>query len=407
MENRRRDGGRKVYYLLILVLLAGYAGWAFRPLPKLRPEVASKQLIVNTPAANLVWPPGGQAAVSLAGSSIQMVHGQQTPVPIASTAKIITALMVLKHQPIVPPQTGPLIDLTDKDVAIYQAYAAQDGSVVPVRVGEQISEYQALQALMLPSANNIADSLAIWAYGSLDNYAKTANEYLKQNGLNDTHIGKDASGLDPGTTSTAEDLMKLGKLAMENKTLSQIVGQATAGGIPIVNNIKNVNFLLGTSGIVGIKTGNTDQAGGAFVGASQITVNNKPVTIVTAVAGAPDLFSAMKYSLNLINSARANFQPVTIVKAGQVVGTYRQPWGDTIPAIAVKDLKLTAWNGSTLTGTINLPPISTDSKAGDTINQLTVNDPASQQKQSVPVKLQTAPAKPTILWRLTHPLRYR
>jgi D-alanyl-D-alanine carboxypeptidase (penicillin-binding protein 5/6) len=396
---------RRFLPFLIVVVLLGYVGWAvLRPLPALQPGSADSRLSIKASAPNLVWPPGGQAAVGILGSDIAEIHGPPAPVPTASTAKIITALMVLKYQPITPPQTGPLITMTPQDVAIYQSYAAHNGSVVPVQAGEQLSEYQALQMLLLPSANNIADSLAIWAYGSLDSYAKAANEFLKQQGLNDTHVGKDASGLDPSTTSTAEDLMRLGRLAMQNKTLSQIVGQVSAAGIPVVNNIKNVNLLLGTSGIIGVKTGNSDQAGGAFVGASRLTIDHTPVTIVTAVAGAPDLFSAMKYSLNLINNARANFQTVTIAKTGQVVGTYRQPWSGSISATMAADLKTSAWKGTTLTAAVKLSPVKVNYQAGHAAGTLNVINPATQQQFSAPIELQTAPTQPSIWWRLTHPL---
>ena len=122
--------------------------------------------------------------------------------------------------------------ITQADVDIYNRYVAQDGSVVPVTVGEKITLYQMLQALMLPSANNIADSMAIWAYGSLQNYSLAANKYVAAHGMNITHIGSDASGLAPDTVGTAHDLVLLGKLAMEHPVLSAIVGQQTATGIP-------------------------------------------------------------------------------------------------------------------------------------------------------------------------------
>ncbi|HYH36522.1 MAG TPA: serine hydrolase, partial [Candidatus Saccharimonadales bacterium] len=273
--------------LLAVVLLVGYVGWALRkPLPQLTPALAASTIKTDVPAGNLAWPAGGQAAVGIKDTQIMQARGTQTPLPIASTAKLITSLSVLKQKPLAPGQQGPLITMTDRDVALYNSYMARDGSVVKVVAGEQISEYQALQAIMLPSANNISDTMAIWAFGSLEAYAAYANEYIKQLGLHDTHVGSDASGLAPDSTSTAQDLVKLGKVAMQNPVLAEIVGQSTAK-LPIVNDVKNVNFLLGTDNIVGVKTGNTEEAGGVFVGAARVNINGKPVTIVTAVAGSP------------------------------------------------------------------------------------------------------------------------
>ncbi|HVX57159.1 MAG TPA: hypothetical protein VHA37_05495, partial [Candidatus Saccharimonadales bacterium] len=347
MKTSGTRGGRRLpYAAVVLAVVIVYGAWCLaRPLPTLAPTASLAQNTLAT-ASKLAWPAQGQAAVGIAGSSIMEAHGVQQPIPTASTAKLITALTVLGVKPLSPGQQGPAITIGPNDVAIYNNYVAQDGSVVPVQNGEQISEYQALETLMLPSANNMADSLAIWAFGSLPNYGQAANQFLDDNGIVETHVGSDASGFNPSTTSDARDLVKIGELAMQNPVLTQIVSQSTASGIPVAGTIKNVNFLLGTDGIIGIKTGNTDQAGGVFVSASRTTVNSKPVTILTAVLGAADLSHAMSDSLTLVKSAQTNFSTVPVVHAGAVVGSYKLPWGGSVNAIASKDVSTTLWNGS-------------------------------------------------------------
>ncbi len=391
--------------LLVVVLAAGYAAWTLkRPLPRLAPTRASSIIQAEAPAGALAWPAAGQSAVGIAGTQTLETSGAQTSKPTASTAKLITALSVLRQKPLAPGQQGPTITLTDRDVALFNSYNAQGGSVVQVVAGEQISEYQMLEAMLLPSANNMADSLAIWAFGSLDAYAAYANDYVSQLGLGSTHIGSDASGLSPTTTSSAHDLVKLGETAMQNPVLAQIVGQSTASGLPVVNTVKNVNFLLGTSNIVGVKTGNSDEAGGVFVGAARVTVNDKPVTIVTAVLDSPTLFTSMKDSLALIRSAQANFKPVTVVKAGAVVGSYNVPWGGSIPAVATQNLTLNAWGSSMVTSKTLLEGIPANSQAGRSVGSVTVQKSALNNQTSVTVKLQAAPSKPSAWWRLSHPL---
>ncbi|HEY5441984.1 MAG TPA: serine hydrolase, partial [Candidatus Saccharimonadales bacterium] len=231
---RWRAGQKWVYRAVALLLPFIYGYWAaVRPLPVLTPALAATQLSIQTPAAQLTWPTSGQSAVGIVGSSILATHNAQTPVPTASTAKLITALVVLREKPLSLGQQGPIITLTAADAALYSSYMAQGGSVVPVVASEQISEYQMLQAIMLPSANNMADSLAIWAFGSLHDYNVAATAYLNQLGLTHTHVGSDASGFAPTTTSTAHDLVRLGELAMQNPVLSQVVGQPTASGLPL------------------------------------------------------------------------------------------------------------------------------------------------------------------------------
>ncbi len=387
--------------LLIIVLPATYSYWALqRPLPALMPASANRQITARAPAKDVAWPASGQSAVGIVGSGLVASHGAQTPAPTASTAKIITALTILKQKPVSPGQQGPLVTMTADDVALYKAYAAADGSVVRVQAGEQISEYQMLQAILIPSANNLADSLAIWAYGSLDAYAAAANSYLASLGLTGTHVGEDASGLDPSTTSTAQDLVKLGILVMQNPVLAPIVGQETATGLPLVGTVKNVNFLLGASNVVGIKTGNSDQAGGVFVSAAHATVNGQTVTVVTALVGAPSLFAAVMGSLPFIQSAETNFTPVSVVKSGSTVGQYRAAWGGNVEAIATADLKLDAWAGSSVPATVSLKPAGGSSQPVGTISTPAT---ATSRSQSVPVKLQSTLPPPSIWWRLVHP----
>ncbi len=388
----------------VIIVLGIYVVWALiRPLPAVPPTINESALQTRAPAGSLKWPGQYQAAVSILGSSMMETHGKQQPSPTASTAKMITALVVLQQKPLSPGEKGPTITLNANDVNIYKNYVAEDGSLVPVKAGEKISEYQMLQAMLLPSANNMADSLAIWAFGSLKNYQQAANQYLEENGLVETHVGKDASGFDPSTTSTAEDLVGVGELVMQDPVLKQIVGQSSASGIPVAGNIRNVNFLLGQDNVIGVKTGNTDQAKGVFVSASRVTVNGKPVTIVTALMGSPTIYTALSDSATLIKSAQANFKPVTVVKKGAVVANYRQPWGGSIYAVAGKDLSLDAWGGSQITAKTDLRNISPNNHSGQTVGSVVIPKSAYNNQLSAPVKLQDTPLRPSPSWRLTHP----
>jgi D-alanyl-D-alanine carboxypeptidase (penicillin-binding protein 5/6) len=320
---------------------------------------------------------------------------------MASTAKLITALSVLRVRPIDVGQQGPLITLSRVDVGLYKRYAAEDGSVVPVRAGEQISEFQMLEAMLLPSANNLADSLARWAFGSIRAYSAFANAYGARLGLARTHVGRDASGFDPSTTSTASDLVKLGEIVLTSPVLARIVDQRAASGIPIAGTVKNINFLLGRAGIIGIKTGNSNQAGGVFVAAANVNINARSTTIVTAVMGAPTLVAALERSLLLIQSAEANFRPVSVIAAGTVIGRYRPPWAATIEARASENLIADAWHGSIIAVTVTLHSLQANAHAGQAVGTLRVTGPVAQP--AVTVTLRTAPGRPSLWWRLSHP----
>lgn len=365
------------------------------------PDAAT--ITAKAPAGTLAWPGRGETAVGILDSSVLETHGKQKPTPTASTAKLITSLVVLQKKPLQPGEQGPMITLGKSDVAIYDRYFAEGGSLVQIKEGEKISEYQMLEAILLPSANNMADSLAIWAFGSLKAYAAAANEYLESQGIKNTRVGSDASGFSPDTKSTASDLVKIGELAMDNPVLTKIVGEKSASGIPVAKTIKNRNLLLGTSNIVGIKTGNTDEAGGVFVSASHAKLNGKTVTIVTSLMGGQSLNEAMRDSLGLIRSAQANFKPVTVVAEGTQVGTYELPWGGQVKAVATKSLSLDTWAGNDIQAVNYLNDIKDGYKADEIVGSITVPESALSGEASVPVKLQSAVPDPTAWWKLTHP----
>lgn len=407
MKTRVRRHRSKKFLILVFLLIAGYVSWTLlKPLPPIEPTFTNKTIISTSPNSELTWPTS-QAAAGVVGTDILETSGNQQQVPLASTAKILTALLVLEKYPLLPDETGPKILITEADVQNYRNYLAKDGSVIPVRAGDELTQYQMLQALMLPSANNIADKLAIWSYGSLENYAIAAHKYLESKGINNTQVGADASGLSPDTKGTSEDLVKIGTLAMENPVLASIVAQPEVQNFPLggkTGTIKNVNFLLGTQGIIGLKTGNSDEAGGAFVSASKTIIDDQPVIIVTAVSGAKDLVTAMRQSLPIVSSAQQKFTAVTVVKAGQKVGIYKQPWGGEIPAITKERIDISAWKGSTIPAKITLRNIEAKTYNEKPAGLVVVSSKAPKVTEQTPVILQSKPTMPSIWWKLTHPI---
>ena len=386
--------------IAVILVLFTYFFWAIlKPLPAIQPSY-KPPLHISPTAAAIIWPSTGQSAVSIEGTDILETHGAQIPSPMASTAKVITALMVLQKKPLAKGQTGPLLTITPDDVSLYSRYLTQDGSVLPVAAGEQLSEYQMLQALMLPSANNIADTLAIWAYGSLAAYSTAANDYLHIQGINNTHVGSDASGLSPDTLTTASNLVALGKLTLKQPVLSEIVSQTTATNLPLAPLIRNVNFLLGTNGIVGIKTGNSDQAGGVFLGAAKTTVAGKQITLITAVVGTPDLRSALSSSKDLVQSSENSFTTTRVINKGVLVGSYTAPWGEKHTALAAEDIVINNWKGEKIQAKTKLNNMTSGATYAGVIK---VASTSVQAGKTYPVVLDGEFRAPSVWWRLTHP----
>lgn len=340
---------------------------------------------------DLPWPTKGQAAVGAVGFGVVDEQGTQSAKPIASTAKMVTALVVLEAKPLGPNQQGPAIPFTAQDEAIYHSYIALGGSVYPVTAGESITQRQALNALLVMSANNIADLLAVWAYGSMKEYNAAAEAYLRSHDINTMSI-KDASGFSPETKATAADLVRVGELLMKDKLLPSVVAQKSVT-IPGVGVAPSTNILLG-DGIVGIKTGNTDEAGGCFVIALQHEVDGQPVTIIAAAMGAGNVPEAMTIAQRVALDARDGFAVQTLVSKDTKVGEYHVPWGTTVDAVAETDLNALVWLPKPPKVQVSLGDLPGEGPEDMVAGEIKVQD------QSVRVVLASAVSSPPFVWRV-------
>ena len=231
-----------------------------------------------------VWPEYGQAAVQIGQSQVQAGPNQHAA-PIASVAKVMTAYVVLRDHPLQVGQDGPTITLTDADVADTVRRAGQGESVVAIAAGERLTEREALQAVLLPSANNIASILARWDAGSVEGFADRMNATARSLGMTDTRY-TDPSGYDDATVSTAVDQVRIVERAMRLPVFASIVATPTAT-LPVAGTVYNTNTLLGHDGFVGVKTGSTDAAGGCFAFRAILRIDGKRTTITGVVLGQP------------------------------------------------------------------------------------------------------------------------
>jgi serine-type D-Ala-D-Ala carboxypeptidase (penicillin-binding protein 5/6) len=232
------------------------------------------------------WPDQGQAAIAVSTAGYGLIGSSGpigSPQPIASVAKTMTAYLILRDHPLSPGQQGPVITVLPAEAAAYGAQEAENQSLVPVRAGEQLTENQALQALILASADNIAHILARWDAGGDQAFEAKMNAAAVQLGMTHSTF-TDPSGYAPSTRSTAPDLIKLGEAAMADPYFASLVDQ-TSATIPMAGDIWNYNSLLGVAGINGIKTGSTGQAGGCLLFSAATAVHGHPVTLVGAVLG--------------------------------------------------------------------------------------------------------------------------
>jgi D-alanyl-D-alanine carboxypeptidase (penicillin-binding protein 5/6) len=239
-----------------------------------------------------VWPADGQAAFVQTGQSQVHAGPNQHAAPIASLAKVMTAFLVLGDHPLGPGEDGPRITLTAADVADTDRRRGQSESLVPIAAGEQLTERQALLALLLPSANNIAAVLARWDAGSEDRFVARMNATARSLGMTHTRY-TDPSGYDDATVSTAADQVRIVEQTMRLTAFARIVATPSAT-LPVAGTVHNTNALLGHGGFVGVKTGSDAAAGGCFAFRAIRSIDGKRTTVTGVVLGQPgyDLLEA-------------------------------------------------------------------------------------------------------------------
>ena len=351
---------RRRLALLLIVVVAALATWNyFRPIPAIAASASfpSSTTTSGTPPA-LPWPAGGSAAIGVSGLGFIASSGNEQPVPAASVTKVMTALLVLEDKPLKAGETGPSITLTDTDVQIYKADLAGKQSVVEVRAGEQLNEFQALEALLIPSGNNIAETLATWDAGSTSAFVVKMNQRAAALHMTQTTFA-DTSGVSPKNASTPSDLLLLGMFAFKQEVLAQIVGLQQAI-LPVAGVVYNVDYVLGQSGIIGIKTGSGLDLGANFLFAAAAKVDGHTITLFGCVMAQPTLDLAFNAAKALISSMESTLHVKRRVSLNESVGAYGAPWGSQTELVSAVDVDLVEWPGMVLHQRLDAPSIVVD-----------------------------------------------
>ena len=249
--------------------------------------------------------------MAVEGLGIVGMVGDERPQPIASVTKMMTAYVILKSKPLKVAEPGPVITTTAADIALYRRLIAQDESVVAVSEGTRITQYDMLQALLIPSGNNIGAMLAAWDAGSVDAFVAKMNAEAKALGMINTRY-VDSSGASRDSVSTAKDQLLLAQAAMANPVFAEIVNKKQAQ-VPVAGTIFSTDTILGKSGIVGVKTGWTEEAGGNFVGAAKVNVQGRALTVYSAVMNQDTLETALAVTERLLPAIGANLKYVKVL----------------------------------------------------------------------------------------------
>ncbi|MEV7187184.1 hypothetical protein [Kitasatospora sp. NPDC093102] len=394
-----------VFFAVVLGALV--VAQLLRPLPdpKLKTTAAGSYSFSGD-ALDLAWPAKGQSAVEVVGVGSLGSSGQETPASIASVTKVMNAYLILQKYPLKKGESGPKI-VVDKPAA--QESGNVDESKVTLTEGQVLTEYQALELLMLPSANNVARLLARFHSGSEAEFVKAMNDTAAKFGMANT-IYADAAGYNPDTKSTAKDQLKLAEQVMQDEIFRQIVSTSETNfnnaKIPNTNNLINPK-----TGVIGVKTGSSTPAGGCLMWAAYKEIGGVRRLILGVTLGQQATSSnpgdgilptVLKVSGKQIQAAQNGLTGQTVVKKGDVVGSVDDGLGGKVTVVATKDLVVAGFPGVSGTVTLDTSKIGHREQAGKEIGVLRVG--TGEDKVEVPVALQSDLNPPSIQSRLLRTL---
>lgn len=207
-----------------------------------------------------------------------------TPRPVASTTKIMTALLALEAA---QERGDPLVDITQEMVAV-------EGSSMGLQAGDSISLTGLAAGMLLASGNDAANAAALYLDGSLESFAARMNQRAAALGMEDTHFvtpsgldGEDAQGL--GHLSTTYDMALLARAALEDQAFRQLCSSPSLA-VEFAEPVKRVTYtnhnklLTQYPGCVGVKTGFTKEAGRCLVSAAE----RDGVLLIAVTLNAPN-----------------------------------------------------------------------------------------------------------------------
>ncbi|KOV97573.1 D-alanyl-D-alanine carboxypeptidase [Streptomyces sp. NRRL B-1140] len=394
----------KIWTPLVLLLVVVFAVvQSVRPLPTPTLELTAKDSYTfEGGKVDIPWPADGQAALDVQGIGTFGSSGEQKPVPIASVAKVMTAYLILRDHPLKSGEKGPKIDI---DQAAQDQSDAGQESTVDVTKGDSITEREALESILIASANNIARLLARWDAGSEKGFVQKMNDAAKDLGMKNTTY-TDPSGLNNTTVSTAVDQVKLARAAMQQPAFREVAAMMSYVDYKGTKH-DNWNRLVGSNNVTGIKTGTTTSALGNLVFAARKDVDGETHRIIGAVvrqpAGGPDntiLGAALYEGDKLIRAAQGALESATILKKGDVVGYADDGLGGRTPVAVTEDVTAVGWAGLSVKLTFAGDDLPHTAKAGTKVGTLTVGD-GTTSAVKVPVALQKELTEPGFGAKLT------
>lgn len=340
------------------------------------------------------YPTYGSAGVAVAGVNVSLTSNDQQR-PMASTAKLVTALTILatlKDKDI----KNEYFTITEADVSLTKAYQAKDGSIAAAPLGARVSYYDALQYMLVLSANNFTDIMIQKVFNTPEQYTQAATAYLKSNGIENTVI-TDATGFAPSTISTAHDMLRIGNLAVSSTIITDITRQQSVVDLNGATQKSTNLFLPNPNGeVIGLKTGFTDEAKAVFLNATRLP---NGTTIIAVSMGATTPLASQTDTNTLATSIATTIKPGELFAANEPITAIALPWGGSATVYAKDAVSVQNAADQNVTYTIRFDAINKYTKNGNAVGSLSVKSVLEEKSYQIYIdNYQSAP----LMWRLFH-----
>lgn len=383
----------------LVILAVGLYGPAtlLGPLPEA--TASSLDLPVTQSTAPVLPDDGASALTEDPAEAPLAVGGDSEPVPMAAATKVVAALVVLDAHPLDADEEGEVVPITSEDFLSFLDYQAAGARTVTVYTDDQWSERGMLQALLLGSSNNHADTLVRWAFGSVDDYLVAARTWLDQHGLDGITVA-DATGLSEKSAGTASDLAAIAALALQNPAIDSVLSEDVEG-LPLRRGIENTTTYLPELGVTGVSRSYTDAAGICLLFSLSVEIGDTTYRAYGAILRQPD-WDALEASVRaLAEQAATSVVDEPLVPDGTPLVKLTAPWGQSVTASAGASVSAPHWSVGTPTVKTTVERLDA-AGAGTVIGA--VDARSGGRTETAPLRLDERLQDPGVLWRLSHPI---
>jgi D-alanyl-D-alanine carboxypeptidase (penicillin-binding protein 5/6) len=347
-----------------------------------------------------ILPETGASAVTEGPEAPTMaLAGDTEPVPMAAATKVVTALVVLDAHPLATDDEGEVVPITSADFMSYRDYRAAGARTVTVYTDDAWTERGMLQALLLGSSNNHADTLARWAFGSVDEYLVAARAWLDERGLRGIIVA-DATGLSSESIGTASDLAAVSALALTDPAITSILASDVTG-LPSRRGIENTTTYLPDLGITGVSRSYTDAAGICLLFRLSVDVGDETYDLYGAFLRQPDWDTLEAAITSLAEQAGTAVVDAPLVPEGTPVVRFETEWGETVTASVGASVTSPRWLAAPPAIETTLEPLVAGSP-GRVVGSATIS--AGGRTTTAPLKLDERLDDAGVLWRISHPI---